>query len=213
MKLKHFSLVFSIIGILVLYFLSTLNQPLAISLSEISKFEGKKITAIGIVKNHYSTKHGSQLITIGSNNSTATVFVEGNLDLEYGDIIEATGTVQKYKEEWEIIVEDIKQIRIIQKWQNLSLPLWQVAQNPQKYLGTNVNISGCVESISNTQFFIVDAEEEHNLLIKYNKAGKLEIFPGQEITVNGIFSYDENNYTYYVKVFYENHYVKLSSVG
>jgi hypothetical protein len=213
MKLKHFSLIFSIIGILVLYFLSTLTQPFAISLSEISKFEGKKITAIGIVKHHYSTKHGSQLITIGSNNSSVTVFVEGHLDLEFGDIIEATGTVQKYKDSWEIIVDDHKQIRVLQKWQNLSLPLWQIAQNPQKYLGTNVNITGAVESISNTQFYIVGDKESHNLLVKYNKPGKLELFPGQIVTINGMFSYDETSYTYFIKVFYENHYVRLKTAG
>ena len=50
--------------------------------------------------NYYQTKHGSQIITIEDKNTSITVFVEGNIVLEYGDKIQVTGAVQKYKDEW-----------------------------------------------------------------------------------------------------------------
>ena len=95
MKLKHFSLMFSFIGLLVLYLISILSQPSIINLNEIAEFEGKRITTEGVVTNYYSTKFGSQIITIEENKSSAVVFMEGKIEVEFGDKIKVTGEVQK----------------------------------------------------------------------------------------------------------------------
>ena len=75
MSIKYFSVIFSIAGITILYLISTLSQPAVIELCEIPDYEGKQVTTEGTVINHYSTKHGSQIITIEDNNITTTVFV------------------------------------------------------------------------------------------------------------------------------------------
>ena len=94
MQLKHYSLLFSIAGILLLYLLSTLTQPIVIELSELSEYEDKQVTVEGMVAEHYITSYESQIIKIEGDNATAMVFVEGKSDVEYGDKIQVTGKVQ-----------------------------------------------------------------------------------------------------------------------
>ena len=54
--LKHFSLIFAIIGTLFLCYLSTLTQPIIINIFEISNFKEKQITIKGVVSEYYTTK-------------------------------------------------------------------------------------------------------------------------------------------------------------
>ena len=205
MKLKHFSLIFSILGILVLYLLSLLSQPAIIGLHEISEYEGKQITTEGIVTNHYTTKYGSQIITIEENNSSAIVFIEGKIDVEYGDKIQATGQVQKYKNSWEIMADDERSVKIITKWHNISFPLWQLAENPAKYRGLNVNTTGYIETLTDSCFYLVDIDEKHSLTVFYNSLENNSLYPGQKVSVAGKFSFDEKNFKYILEVYDETH--------
>ncbi len=205
MKLKYFSLLFTVIGILVLYFLSELSQPPAIEIHELPDFEGKQVTVDGIVKDHHTTKYGSQIITIENNNATATVFVETASDVEYGDKIQVTGEVQKYKDDWEIVVNDNKFIKILKKWHNISFPLWQLADNPTRYLDLNVNVTGHVEAISNAYFYLVDVEKKHSLIVFYKLSKNITIFPGQKISASGKFSFDKENFRYQLGLYEEKH--------
>jgi len=205
MKLKYFSLLFAVIGILVLYFLSELSQPPTIEIHELPDFEGKQVTVDGIVKDHHSTKYGSQIITIENNNATATVFVEAASDVEYGDKIQVTGEVQKYKDDWEIVVNDNKFIKILKKWHNISFPLWQLADNPTRYLDLNVNVTGHVEAISNAYFYLVDVEKKHSLIVFYKLSKNIAIFSGQKISASGKFSFDKENFRYQLRLYEEKH--------
>lgn len=81
-----------------------------IELHEIPEYEGKQVIVEGIVTEHRITTYGGQIIEIknldSENISKTIVFVEGETSVEYGDRIQATGTVQKYKDEWEIVVNN-----------------------------------------------------------------------------------------------------------
>ena len=145
MKLKYLSLLFSVVGILILYFLSELSQPPVIEIHKMPDYEGKQVIVDGIVKDHRVTKYGSQIITIENNNDTTTLFVEGITDVEYGDKIRVTGVAQKYKGGWELVINDKELLKILEKWCNISFPLWQLAENPTRYLNLNVNVTGYVE--------------------------------------------------------------------
>ncbi len=205
MKLKYFSLLFSISGILILYLFSKLSQPTLIDINKMSDYEGKTVTIKGLVKEHHLTKYGSQIITIIDKNASTEIFVEGKMDIEYGDMIQATGEVQKYKDDWELIVNDNKQIKILQKWQNTTIPLWQLAENPTKYLDLNVNVSGYVEFISNENFYLVDVEKKHSLLILYTYSKNITIYPGQKIYAFGRFCFDEENFRYKLRIYEDYH--------
>jgi hypothetical protein len=123
MKFKHCSLIFSIVGIFVLYFLLKLSQPEAISIYETPKYEGKLVSVEGRVIEYHLTKYGSQIIKIENNNITTSIIIEEEIEIEFGDRIRVTEDVQKYKEEWEFVVNSVNLVKIIEKWGNRSFPL------------------------------------------------------------------------------------------
>ncbi len=209
MKLKYFSMLFTIIGILVLYMISRFSQAPVIIISEIQDYEGKQVTLKGIVTEHHLTKFGSQIIKIADDNGSVEIFLEGKIEVEYGDKIQATGEVQNYKDTWELIVNDIRQLQILKKWHNVSFPLWQIAENPTRYLNINVNVTGYIESVSNAYFLLVDIERKHSLIIYYTISKKITLYPGQKICASGKFTFDEKNFRYMLDICEENHGITL----
>jgi len=212
MQLKYFSLLFSIAGISLLYVLSILSQPTIIELRELPDYEGKQVIAEGNVTEYYATTYGGQIITIKDDDVTATVFVEGTIDIEYGDKIQATGTSQKYKEGWEIVVNNERFVTVLEKWQNISFPLWQLAGNPTKYDGLNVNVTGYVDVIYESYFYLVDETEEHSLIV-FCKPSKYNVsYPGQKVNVAAQFAFDEEKFQYKLTLCEEIHSISLCRV-
>jgi len=211
MKLKYFSIIFSIAGILILYMISKFSQAPVIFLSEIQDYEGKQVTIRGVVREHHTTKFGSQIIKITDDNSSLEIFLEGKTEVEFGDKIQATGEVQNYKDSWELIVNDLRQLQILEKWNNVSFPLWQIAENPTRYLNINVNVTGFIESVSNAYFLLVDIERKHSLIIYYSISKNITLYPGQKICASGIFTFDEKNFRYMLDICEENHGIFLPS--
>jgi DNA/RNA endonuclease YhcR with UshA esterase domain len=205
MKLKYFSLLFSFFGILFLYILSKISQPIFIEIAEMEKYDGREVTVRGIIKEYNVNRFGNQIITIFDKNQTAEIYIEGITDVEYGDKIQVTGTVEKYQKKIELVVSDTRQVKLLKKWQNITIPLRQIAQNPTKYIGLNVNVSGFVEFISNDNFYIVDLENKHSILVEYLNYRDVAIYPGQRINVFGKLIFDEKNFRYKLKVFEEIH--------
>ena len=205
MKLKHLSILLSFTGITVLYFISTLTQPSFINISEISKYEGKKVTIEGTVVEHYLTKYNSQMITIADDNNTVKVFSEEQTTVEYGDRICVTGEVQKFENTWEIIANNKQGIIIIQKWQNISIPLWQIAQSPERYEGLNVNITGYIDSVFGNYFYLSDEEGKHALFIDHSLSEEDKTYLGQRVDVCGLFEYDKENLRYILILYAIDH--------
>jgi hypothetical protein len=205
LKLKHYSLIFSIVGIFVLYFVLKLSPPPIININEMPKYEGKQIIVEGLVLEHHRTKYGSQIIKIENKNTTTTIFVEGKTEVEFGDKIQVTGEVQKYEGEWEIVVNSINQLKIIEKWRNLPFPFWQLAESPSKYLGLEINISGYVDYISNSYFYLTDFEKKYSLIVFYQLGENITISPGQKISVFGQFLFDEENFRYKLELNKQTH--------
>ena len=211
MQLKHYSLLFSIVGIALLYFLSTLTQPIVIELSEISEYEDKQVTVEGIVTEHHITSYESQIIKIASNNATAIVFVEGTSDVEYGDKIQVTGKVQKYEGDWEIVVGNERFVAVLQKWQNITIPLWQIAENPVKYDGLNVNVTGYIDAVYDAYFYLVDTEGSYSVIVFYSSFEHDDIYSGQKVNVAAQFRYDGTDMRYKLEIFEETHGISLST--
>ncbi len=193
MNIKYLSIIFSVVGIIILYFLSTLSQPVLIDINKIPEYEGQQVIIEGIVTEYYTTGYGSQIITIENKNSTTTVFVEEKTEVEYGDKIQATGEVQKYGDGWEVVVKNLRFISIIEKWHNISIPLSQLAKNPTKYENLNVNVTGVIDSVYDKYFILADQNETHSILVFYKSSDDITFFPGQKANVIAKFYYDAEN--------------------
>ncbi|KYK27672.1 hypothetical protein AYK20_08060 [Thermoplasmatales archaeon SG8-52-1] len=205
MKLKYFSIFFSILGILILYIISKLSQIPLIELSEMPDYEGRQVILEGVVSEYRFSRQGNQFINIKKGNDTAIIFNEGETEIEQGDTIQAIGEVQKYGSDWELIVSNNNNIKILKKWHNGSVSLWQLAENPLKYLNLNVNVTGYIESISNTYFYIVDLEKNYCLVVFYKLTKNISILPGQKVNVLGKLSFDKEKFRYQLELYEEQH--------
>ena len=135
----------AIAGIISLYFASSLYQPQKISLSEVWKYNGKDVIVEGKVKNVVNS-----LITISDGNATTSIYWDGS-GIEYGDLIRATGRVGEYGNDFTIYAEKVE---ILQKWDEECISLPYLAENYEKFVNENVNVTGYIYSKS-TGFFII----------------------------------------------------------
>jgi hypothetical protein len=204
MKFKYIVIVLSLASLLVLYFLSGLSQPTAIPLSKVPINEGKQVVVSGVVTGYQMTTFGSELITIrdanSTNTSTITVYVEGTLPVEYGDLVRATGTVQQYNNEWEVTVSNPRFVTVLQKWGDRSFPLWQLAQNPTRYVDTNVNVTGMIETLSSVSFNLQDTAGSCSLSVSCAHSKNSSFMKGDLVAVKARFLYDQETLSYTLKV-------------
>ncbi|MGF3554929.1 MAG: hypothetical protein ACQXXF_06645 [Thermoplasmatota archaeon] len=205
MKLKYYTLIISITGVFVLYFLSKFSSAPLININEMPNYNGQQVIIEGTVIEYQINKYGNQIITIEDKNSTTLIFSEEKTEVEYGDKIQAAGEIQKYKEKWELVIKDVNNLKILEKRKNVSIPLWQIAQNPNRYLNLNVNVTGCVESISNSYFYLADLEKKFFLPVFYELNKNLTITPGQKVSILGRFSFDEKNFRYKLEINQKSH--------
>lgn len=213
MELKYFVVILSVVCIAILYFLSTLSQPITIELHEVPDYEGKQVIVEGTVTEHHVTTYGGHIINIkdmdNQSNFEIIVFVEEKTTVEYGDRIQATGKVQKYNDEWEIVVNDARFVKILQKWSNITFPLWQLAENPRKYVGININVTGIVDRDYDTYFYLVDSEEQHSIVVYYDSSIFHNFTQGDSVCVRGQFIYDEETLRFTITVKDENHRISV----
>lgn len=208
-ELKYFVVILSVICILLLYFISTLQQPITASLSELSEYDGMQVIVQGIVTNHYTTTYGGHIIFIKEfNNNTAIdgkIFVEQQTTVEYGDEIKATGKVQQYYDNYEVVVNDARMVEIIQKWSNISFPLWQLARNPHNYVGMNVNITGIIGNVYDSYFYLTDSFNRYSVVVNFKAEKSHHVYQGNAVYVHGLFYYNDRNLHYVLNVFSERH--------
>jgi len=192
-----------------LYFLSTLSQPIIIELNEVPDYEGKQVVVEGTVTKHFTTTFGGHIINIKDMNNQSNfeviVFVEEETTVEYGDKIKATGQVQKYNDEWEVVINDVRFVEILQKWNNITFPLWQLAEKPSKYIGININTTGIVERDYNNYFYLIDSEEKHSIFVSYDASQFHNFTQGDTVQVQGKFVYDEETLRFKINTEEEKH--------
>ena len=211
MEFKYLVIILSVTSICFLYFLSTLTQPLHIPLNEIPQNEGKLVIVNGIVTEYHSTSYGGQLIEImnadTTSEETAIIFVEEETTVEYGDKITATGKVQKYKGEWEVVVNNAQYITIKEKWKNIPIPLWQLAEHPERYVGRNVNLTGFIERKYEGFFYLTNSEEDYLLVVYYDSSKIFNLSEGETISVGGRFIYDVDTFRFVLEATDEHHFI------
>jgi cytochrome c-type biogenesis protein CcmE len=202
MKFKYLVVVLSLASLLVLYLISGLSQPAVVPLSKISASEGKQVVVQGIVSGYQVTTAGSTLVTVrnddAANTTTITLYIEGPLSVEYGDLVRATGTVQQYKNTWELSVTSPKSISILKHWGNRSLPLSQLAQNPTRYVDTNVNVTGIVGTVSSSNFNLQDSTS--SVPVSYKHSSNSSFSKGDQVAVKARFLYDKTTLSFLLKV-------------
>ena len=199
MELKYFVIILALLSISMLYILSTYSHPTAISFSEIAEYEDRQVILRGVVCDHSITTYDSQILTLRDINNSdieLSVFVEMITDVEYGDIIDAIGSVQKYKESWELVVSHPKNIKIVSSWDNNSSPLWQLAEQPEKYVGLNIRTNGYIDRVYESFYYLIDASGRYSLVVYAPPENHHNLTEGTPCTIDGRFLYDSENFQY-----------------
>jgi cytochrome c-type biogenesis protein CcmE len=191
---KHFVMLFAVIGIVVLYLVSVVSQPEHVTLNDVKNNEGKNVTVKGIVVEKYQTKNGNTIMEIRDDNTNISVFHEGYVNAKIGDEIRVTGRVQKYKNMYEIVASEIE---ILKKWDKNYIELKQLKSNPEKYEGTNINVTGFAVSIKHNEFYLSDNISKIKVVITKSTSLPPE---NQKIFVKGKMRYDENMFEYFIEL-------------
>jgi len=196
MNIKYITLLIALIGVVILYILSLYAQPPIIHLSELPDHEGKIITTQGTINKYHQTDYGNQIITIIDNGTKATVFASTPTDIQSGDVIQVTGSVEQYQDTWEIMVDDPKAIQILKKWDQSTTPLWEIAQNPTLYHDQNLNVTGYIDSIYESYLYFTDNENEHTILVILPQTNNITLHTGELVILKAQFNYDPTQLQY-----------------
>ncbi len=187
--------------ILFLYFLGVIAHPADISISEVEKYEGKKVTVEGTVTEKYCSKN-SETLTIKDDNYSTNVFIRGSTDVQYGDRIKVTGKVERYGNQIEIYADSVKMVK---KWDGGSIPLRELSENFMSYIGTNVNVTGYVDGIHKSYFYLTDSGEEHKIKVYYPGNFSMDIDDYEHVYVRAMFKYDPEKMCMYLQISEKNH--------
>jgi len=208
MRFKYLIIFVAVGSLLALYSVSLLSQPILIPLSSVPKYNGQHVAIQGIVIDYRTTASGSQLITLRdpqNSTNTVTLYIEGELQVEFGDTIQATGEVQQYKNNWELVINDPQMITILQKWHSFSIPLWQLALHPENYRDTTVNVTGIATQSSGSSFTLTSTDGTYSIDVTYRSTCPHQFTKGDIVSVGARFLYDATTYRFYLKATEDTH--------
>jgi len=208
MKFKYLVILVAIVSLFALYGVSLVSHPVQISLSALSEYNGQKVIIQGMVTDYRTTAFGSQLITLrdsNNENNSAVVYLEGEISVEFGDIIQVIGEVQHYKDQWEVTVSNSQFITIVQNWGSQAYPLWQLAEHPEKYRNTNVNVTGIITQKQTSSFILTDPTEKYFIDVSYDTSHVSHFSNGDAVAVAGRFVYNPSLLRFVIQVTNNNH--------
>lgn len=105
------ALVWSLLGLFILLLIAAFSEPATIKIAEMEQNVGKTVIIFGNVEN---TKYGrTSFIDLSdvTGNTTAVIFDNPDNKTKIGDYIGVKGKIQVYKNNFEIIADEIRCVR------------------------------------------------------------------------------------------------------
>lgn len=195
--------IFSVLGIGMLYGISLLVVPPLVPLDEIPRHEGSSVRTRGIVTDVSGTEYGHVLVGLTANQTALLLFVTPSDELGilknlcYGDEVVVGGRVQVYRGEYELIVSERAIVKVnASADQIVFLP--QLATEPKKFEGARIRVVGSVEDLYTSVFYLADGTGTYQLRVKPRSGTPLisKLQEGERIVVDGVFSYDSTELRY-----------------
>ncbi len=195
-------IIFSLVGVGILYSLSVFVTPPFVPLDEVALQEGSVIRTRGVITDFSITKSGNVLMKIEGNQTKLPIFVTSwaergrLLNLSYGDEIEVEGRVEIYRGEYELVVSG-NAMKKVMPGSNISF-VSQIGMHPEEYEGRRIQVVGYADEIYKRVFYLRDERGEYRLRVKLMATDMpiLELQKGDKIIADGVFSYDAKNMRY-----------------
>ena len=195
-------IIFSLLGICILYSISLFLTPQFVPLDEVALHEDTVIRTKGVITEFSVTEYGNVLMKIEGNKTELPIFVESAdekkelLNLSYGDEIEVEGRVQVYQGDYELVVSGNAIKEVTQQKSNVSF-VAQIAAQPEEYRGKKIRVAGYVEDVYTRVFYLRDEPDNHRMRVKLRTTNSIsELHEGDKIIVEGVLSYDAENMRY-----------------
>jgi len=212
MQMKYLVILLSILSVAILYGISLQTQTPYVTLDNLSKYNQQTVTTNATVINNYISSYGQQTITLryinNSNVTEAFVIIEEPIETQYGDIIQVTGTVQEYKGDWEILVDNPNTVTLLKEWNKTYLPLSQLASHPTHYMGININTSGTIDRIYDHYFYLIDETGEHTIVCYADYEHSSYLYEGATVELLGFFTYHEQTLRYIIDIDQPYHFIQ-----
>ena len=197
-------IIFSLLGVCILYTISLFITPPFVPLEDISLHEGTIIRTSGVITEFSVTEYGNVLMKIEGNKTELPLFVESAndrtelLNLSYGDEIEVEGRVQVFRGDYQLVVSGNAIKEVTQQKSNISF-VAQIAAQPGEYRGKKIHVAGYVEDVYTRVFYLRDEPGNHRMRVKLRTTNTnliSELHEGDKMIVEGVFSYDAENMRY-----------------
>ncbi|MBK5190265.1 MAG: hypothetical protein JJE19_02030 [Methanosarcinales archaeon] len=197
-------IIFSLLGVCILYVISLFITPPFVPLDDISLHEGTVIRTSGVITEFSVTEYGDVLMKIEGNKTELPIFVESAndrtelLNLSYGDEIEVEGRVQVYRGDYELIVSGNAIKEVTPQKSNISF-VAQIAAQPEEYRGKKIRVAGYVEDVYTRVFYLRDEPGNHRMRVKLrtiNTNSISELHEGDKIIAEGMLSYNAGDMRY-----------------
>ncbi|MHC1635682.1 MAG: OB-fold nucleic acid binding domain-containing protein [Candidatus Methanospirareceae archaeon] len=193
--------IFSVLGILSLYCLSSFTNPPSVHLEEISAHEGEIVKVKGVITDLKSTKYGNIIIRIREGEAEALIFVKSpdeDEKIKYGDVIEVIGKVEEYKGKYEIVTSSDR-IKKIKSTNGSILFVSEIAKHPKQYEGKRIKVIGYVKDMRRNIFYLTDENGEYKLRVnKITNPSSYaqELEKRKKVMVEGVFIYNPEDMRY-----------------
>ena len=195
MKFKYIVLVVSLASLALLYLLTGLSQPPTIALTDAPHHEGQHVVVTGRIQHYQPTSNNAQLITLSDPDTggTLTLYTTQPTTIDYGDLIQADGTIEQYQGTWELAIDTANAITILQHDNTTLYPLWQLALDPHKYQDTTITTTGLVDSTTRTSFTLKDPNGTATIPVY---GATTQPTKGTQIVIHARFLFDPDTFRY-----------------
>jgi len=197
-------IIFSLVGVAVLYSLSVFVNPPLVPLEEVALHEGTFIRTRGVITAFSITESENVVMKIEGNQTELLIFVNSKakdgrkelLNLSYGDEIEVEGSVEVYHGDYELIVSE-NAIKKLASGSDISF-VAQIAAHPESYEGRKIQVAGYVADVYQRVFYLRDETGTYQLRVKLMDTDMpvSELQEGVRIVAEGILAYDAKTMRY-----------------
>ncbi len=201
-RLGKIVIVFSLVGVCILYGISLLLNPPFVSLDEVASYETMLIRTRGAITEFRITESSYVLMTIEGNQTELLVFVDSAvenlelLNLSYGDEIEVEGKVQVYQGDYELVSSG-NAIKKVKQGGSVAF-VSQIAAHPEQYEGKRISVVGYVDDVYTYVFYLCDEPGTYRMRVtrEGDAIAISELHEGDKVTAEGVFAYDAKNLRY-----------------
>ncbi len=135
LSFAHFAIIFAVVGIVVLYFISTLSEPPEIRLDEVGDYVGEDVVVKGVVLDYELTVRNDAKLLIYGDNTTLKVKLEDcTKQININDRIKLQGEVREFRNEYELVAVTDNSIEVIGRHQVELVAFNELANHESQYI-------------------------------------------------------------------------------